>query len=169
MEVPMRFTTTTLALSLTAALAGCGDDTPVTAPDAAIVQPDRLVLPGNAYYPESLTAHADGTLYVGSLGTGQVVAYPDGEEAAQTIVTGHGLTNIAGVAIHDDTLWLCAVDFTFQRPTELRSFGRDGTPGITAALAANQFCNDISFDAAGNVYATDSFSGAILRLRPGAS
>ncbi|MBA3458297.1 MAG: hypothetical protein H0T42_34765 [Deltaproteobacteria bacterium] len=163
----MRFTTTTI-LSLTAALAGCGDDT-TQAPDAPIPQPEQLVLPGNAFYPESLTAHADGTLYVGSLGTGQVVAYANGDESPRTIIAGHGVTNVAGVAVHDDTLWLCSVDVTFQRPTELRSFSLDGVPGITATLAANQFCNDIELDTAGNVYATDSFSGAILRLRPGAT
>lgn len=165
----MRFTTMSLALSLTAALAGCTDDADAPAPDAPIPQPEQLVLPGTGFYPESLTAHADGTLYVGSLGTGQVVAYADGEESPRTIIAGHGVTNVAGVAVHDDTLWLCSVDITFMRPTALRSFSLEGVPGVTAPLAANQFCNDIAFDDAGNVYATDSFSGAILRLRPGAT
>lgn len=34
-------------------------------------------------------------------------------------------------------------------------------------LAANQFCNDLTFDGAGNLYATDSFSGAIVELAAG--
>lgn len=148
------------SLALVAALVGCTDDPK---------QPDQLELPGNAYYPESLSAGKDGTLYVGSLATGQVVSFKNGDLDPQVVISGNGVTAVAGVLAHDDLLWICSVDTTFQRPTEVRSFTLTGTPQNAYPLAANQFCNDMAFDAAGNLYATDSFAGTVLRLPAGGS
>jgi sugar lactone lactonase YvrE len=153
-------TKTNLLAALTLSLVACTDD-PAPGPDA-------LALPGAAYYPESLTADTHGTLYVGSLTSGQVVAFDDGKPEPRTIIaTGTDVTGEAGVLIHGDELWLCSIDTTFQRPTEVRSFGLDGTPHATYPLAANQFCNDLVFDG-DTLYATDSFSGNVLRLAGGA-
>jgi hypothetical protein len=142
-------------------LFGCSDD-PIT-------QPHELELPGAAYYPESLSAGTDGTLYVGSLTTGQVVGFSNGDLEPTVIVSGNGVTGVAGVVVHDRELWICSIDTMFQRPTEVRSFDLHGTPLQTFPLAANQFCNDMAFDAAGNLYATDSFAGSIMRLPAGGS
>jgi sugar lactone lactonase YvrE len=143
-------------------LAACGDDTPV--------QPDVIALPGDAYYPESLSASADGTLFVGSLATGQVTAFANGSADPRVVVgVGSGVTGVAGVVVHDEELFICSIDTTFQRATEVKSFGLDGTAHDTFSLGANRFCNDMAFDAAGTLYVTDSFSGTVLRLAPGAS
>jgi hypothetical protein len=75
---------------------------------------------------------------------------------------------VTGVVIDDDQLWLCSVDTTFQRPTEVRSFTLAGEPIDRFTLDASQFCNDLAFGTDGSVYATDSFSGSIQRLAPGA-
>ncbi len=139
------------------ALAACSDTTP---------EPDLLALPGQAYYPESLHAAADGTLFVGSLTTGAVVAFdPGATEPREVIAAGaHGVTGVTGVLVDGDELWLCSVDTTFQRPTEVRSFTLAGEPQETFPLPANQFCNDLAFDGAGTLFAADSFSGTIQRL-----
>ncbi|MDQ3341357.1 MAG: hypothetical protein M4D80_39890 [Myxococcota bacterium] len=127
-----------------------------------------IALPGDAYYPESLHADADDTLYVGSLVTGQVVAFADGKtEGTVVIGASSGVTGVAGVFIRGDELWLCSVDTTFQRPTEVRSFTLEGVARATHSLGPNRFCNDLAFDAAGALYVTDSFSGTVLRLAPG--
>jgi hypothetical protein len=149
---------TRLALSM---LAACAADPH---------EPDELTLPGSAYYPESLHASADGTLYVGSIATGEITAYDDGATTPRTVLAA-GATNVTGetgVFVHGDQLWICSIDTTFQRPTELASFDLHGTPLASYPLAANQFCNDIAFDTAGTAYATDSFGGTIQRLRNGA-
>jgi len=145
----------TIALSLS--LLACTDS-----------QPDLLALPGQAYYPESIHAKDD-TLYIGSLTTGQVVAFDDGATEPRTLLAAgaHGVTGVTGVHVKDDTLWLCSVDTTFQRATEVRSFSLTGEPRATYPLAQSYFCNDIVFDSAGNLYATDSFSGTIQRLAKG--
>jgi sugar lactone lactonase YvrE len=149
-------------LLLTVLGASCTDD--------VIDQPDRLVLPGDMFYPESLIADGDGALYVGSLVTGQVVAFADGE-TEPTVVVGasSGVVGVAGVTIRGDELWLCSIDATFQRPTEVRSFTLDGIAGATYPLPPNRFCNDLAFDAGGALYITDSFNGTVLRLAPSAT
>jgi hypothetical protein len=148
---------------LTALLAaGCTDE--------ARPEPATLALPGNAYYPESLSASADGTLFVGSLAGGQVVAFDDRATEPRPVVgAASGVTGVAGVLVHGDELFVCSIDTTFQKPTEVRSFALDGTPHHSYALGAGRFCNDMAFDAAGTLYVTDSFSGTVLRLPSGGS
>jgi hypothetical protein len=150
-----------LTLIATMSSAACGRDD-------VKVQPDELALPGAMYYPESLIADADGTLYVGSLVTGQVVAFADGDTEGTVVVGGSsGVVGVAGMTIHDGLLWLCSVDTTFQRPTEVRSFTLDGVARATHPLAQSRFSNDLAFDDAGTLYITDSFSGTVLRLVAG--
>jgi sugar lactone lactonase YvrE len=157
----MRDSSSSLSLVI-ALVAGCTDD--------VIDQPDELVLPGDMFYPESLIADDDGTLYVGSLVTGQVVAFADGEtEPTVVIGASSGVVGVTGVTIRGDELWLCSMDATFQRATEVRSFTLDGIAGGTYPLPPNRFCNDLAFDAAGALYVTDSFNGTVLRLAPGAA
>jgi sugar lactone lactonase YvrE len=152
-------TKTLATLLLSTSLLACTDDKP---------QPEALALPGSAYYPESLTADAHGTLYVGSLTTGQVVAFDDGKTAPRTILPAGTVTGETGVLIHGGDLWLCAIDTTFQRPTEIKQFGLDGTLKASYPLDPTQFCNDMTFSADGTLYATDSFSGNVLTLSGGA-
>jgi hypothetical protein len=150
-----------LALLLAStSLVACADEAP---------QPDLLALPGQAYFPENLNASADGTLYVGSLTTGQVVAFDDGATEPRTVIAAgaHGVTGVTGVLVDGDTIWLGSIDTTFQRPTEVRSFSLAGEPKATYPLAANYFVKDLAFDKHGDLYVTDSFSGSIQRLKAG--
>src|SRR3569832_943276 len=147
-----------LAISLAPSLVGCGDDTPD--------QPDQLVLPNDAY-PESLSSDAHGSLYVGSITAGSIAAYDDGAATPRMVLADASVTGVAGVLVHGDALWICSVVAQFRHPTEIKCFGLDGTARATYPLGAMQFCNDLTFDAAGNLYATDSFSGTVLRLPAG--
>src|SRR5205823_1294103 len=136
-----------LIAALALSLVGCTDD--------PAKQPDSLALPGDAYYPENLHAGADGTLYVGSLTTGEVTAFADGDTTPRVVIAAgqDGVTGESGVLVHGDTLWICSIDTTFRRPTELRSFDLHGTSLARYPLAPDQFCNDLAFDGAGNLFA----------------
>ncbi|HET9627760.1 MAG TPA: hypothetical protein VFP84_40660 [Kofleriaceae bacterium] len=164
-------------LSLTAALslAACGDDGGPAAhpgPDAGAPAPDAgaptaLTLPDN-FYPESLSAAANGTLYVGSIASGQVLAFDAGAAAPRVVLgASTGITAVTGVLVHGDELWVCSVDTQFKRANEVRSFALDGTPHATLALPAGALCNDLAFDAADNLYVTDSFNGRVFRRPAG--
>jgi streptogramin lyase len=121
-------------------------------------------LPG-AFYPESMSAQRDGTLYVGSLATGEVVKVsPAGDVAHFT----SGGAHTAGVLVDEPggALWLCSVDLA-GGPQSLRRYDlAHGALLASIPLARGVFCNDMVFGNAGNLYVTDS-SGSILRLAPG--
>ncbi|HVE86101.1 MAG TPA: hypothetical protein VND93_24760 [Myxococcales bacterium] len=130
---------------------------------------DVLQLPGPTYYPESLTASADGTLYVGSLPTGEVVRFRPGAIIPEAFLPAGTVKGVAGVLADDagGQLWLCAVDLGFSTPPEVRSFDLGtGEPRVRAALPASAFCNDLALDGQRNLYATDSF-GNVYRLPAG--
>jgi sugar lactone lactonase YvrE len=178
----MTFIKTALVISLFVA-AGCGDDTSGGGPadlavapaDLAAGAPSKLTLPGSSYYPESLHAAADGSLFVDSLATGTIVRFAPGATRPTTFVAGgdgDGGTpkGIAGVFADGatSTLWACAVDFA-EMPyyTEVRAFDlASGAAKATYQFPAPAFCNDFAVDGAGNLYVSDSY-GSVYELAHG--
>jgi DNA-binding beta-propeller fold protein YncE len=158
--------TRTMALLLSGALAtfACGET------EESPLLPEQVALPGDTYYPESLTAAADGTLYVGSLATGQVVMFKPGVTEPEPFLAGGDPKGVAGVLADSDssTLYLCAVDLTTMPPTtEVRAYDLE-TKKLRRKypFGAPAFCNDLALDTAGNLYVADSF-GKIHKLPRG--
>ena len=133
---------------------------------------DELDLPGATFYPESLGAAKDGTIFVGSLGGEGVVRFAPGSDSAKTFVAAGSVKSIAGV-LADDTnglLYACDNDLgVTPSNATLRAFDlATGAPKASYPFPAPGFCNDLSFDASGNLFVTDSF-GKVLELSKGAS
>ena len=133
-----------------------------------------LTVPGDSFFPESIAAAADGTLFVGSVVTGEIVRFRPGSTTAETFVPAG--VNAGTVGVFADTrrgvLWACAVDLTFQTPTALRAFDlRTGALRANYQLPDRGVCTDIAL-AHGDVYITDTtdptaatrLPGRILRL-----
>jgi sugar lactone lactonase YvrE len=130
---------------------------------------DRLDLPADAFYPESLTASEDGSLFVGSLGGQGIVKVSAGTGLVEAFVPAGAVKNVAGVLADDASglLYACETDLgTFD--TGVRSFD------LTTGEAADSYpmpeagvCNDLAFDSDGNLFVTDSF-GRIYELESGA-
>jgi len=132
-----------------------------------------FTLPGDRFYPESLTITSDGTLFVGSLGTGQVVKIAPGATTPTAFVASGGeVKNVSGVYADDatSTLFLCAVDIAnLGTPPSLRAYDlKSGAAKGNYVFPSPAFCNDMTVDAKGNLYVADSF-GKIYRLAKGAS
>ncbi len=131
---------------------------------------DRLDLPGDAFYPESLAAAADGSLFVGSLGGQGIVKIPAGTGVAESFVASSSVKNIAGLLADEATglLYACEIDFG-SFATGVRSFelatgeAIDDYPMTEAGV-----CNDLTLDGDGNLFVTDSF-GKIYELSKGAA
>ena len=70
------------------------DLTQLASPDMTVTQ---VALPGDTFYPESLNAAADGTLFVGSLGTGAVVKVAPGSSSAVQFLTVGAPRGVTGV------------------------------------------------------------------------
>jgi hypothetical protein len=139
-----------------------------------------LTVPGDNFFPESIAATPAGTLFVGSLVTGEILRFRPGSTTAQTFVPAGVNAGTTGVLVDmvRGVLWACAVDLTFQTPTALRAFDlRTGRLRAHYALPDRGVCADIAV-AHGDVYLTDTtdptaatrLPGRILRLttpRPG--
>ena len=152
------------------ALAACSSAKPVS--DAGS-PPAHLALPGDTYYPESVTGTADGALYVGSFGTGAVGRFaPDATSATTFIAPSADVPRALGVLADEagHALWLCADDTSTTNPIPPSVRRYDLTTGAFVAgyhFPAPAFCNDLALDGHHNLYISDSL-GSIYRLADGA-
>jgi hypothetical protein len=135
-------------------------------------KPSSLTVPGDNFFPESIAATPAGTLFVGSVVTGEILRFRPGSTTAQTFVPAGVNAGTAGVFVDlvRGVLWACAVDLTFQTPTALRAFDlRTGRLRATYQVPDRGVCADIAL-AHGDVYITDTTDptagtpGRILRL-----
>jgi streptogramin lyase len=128
--------------------------------------------------PENLTSSQDGTVFFGSTAKGTIYRAHPGAAQADAWIQGEaaGLTNVLGVLADDksNTLWVCA-NAPFGRGTPpaglpaLRSFNlKTGEAKGTYPAPNGGVCNDVAVAADGTAYASDTFGGRVLRLKPGA-
>jgi hypothetical protein len=133
-----------------------------------------LTVPGDNFFPESIAATPAGTLFVGSIVTGEILRFQPGSTNAETFVPAGVNAGTAGVFVDmpRGVLWACAVDLHFQTPTALRAFDlRTGALRANYEVPDRGVCADIAF-AHGDVYITDTtdptaatrLPGRILRL-----
>jgi sugar lactone lactonase YvrE len=132
----------------------------------------------------------NGNFYIGSMDLGVIYkGTADNPTATPFIPAGsNGLVSVLGLYADDpaNTLWVCSSDAgngqrTGTAAVALKAFNlTTGAPMASYAWPAptttaipgatvNGFCNDVTVDADGNVYATDSWYPRILRLRKGAT
>jgi hypothetical protein len=133
-----------------------------------------LTVPGDNFFPESIAATPAGTLFVGSVVTGEILRFPPGSTIAETFVPAGVNAGTVGVLVDipRGVLWACAVDLTFQTPTALRAFDlRTGALRANYEVPDRGVCADIAL-AHHDVYITDTtdptaatrLPGRILRL-----
>ena len=130
-------------------------------------------------YPESMSSSPDGTVYIGSMKGIVFRAKPGSDKATAWIkpTAANGILTLLGVLVDapTHTLWLCS------SPGALRSPPVTGTASLMAFdlktgrqrgnypfPAPASVCNDISVAPNGDVYASDTPNGRILRLAKGA-
>ena len=150
---------------------------------AATQQVESIPVPGTKAFPESVTATSDGALFVGRLGEGGIVRVkPRTAESTVFVQPGAaGSRSILGVFADEasNTLWACSNDLTAlggpgtgsDTGSALKGFDlKTGVGKRSVSLpGSHAFCNDITVDAEGSVYITDSAHPTILRLSPGAT
>lgn len=127
---------------------------------------DRIELPGDSFYPEGVASYGD-TLFVGSIATGEVVRASTCDGAVEPFVAAGVLPGAVGLRVDElrGLLWVCASDSTQQTFASLEAFDLEtGASVASHGWESPGMCNDIALDAAGNVYATDSFGHRILRV-----
>jgi sugar lactone lactonase YvrE len=141
------------------------------------------------FFPEGVTVDADGNFYIGSMNLGLIHRAAPGAAASSAFIepdAENGLVSVIGL-LADDTngvLYVCSSDagnseqagdaqaaikaFELADGTFIASYEwpeYSGTPWTSEVPnGVNGFCNDMTLDAAGNLYATDSWYPRILRL-----
>jgi hypothetical protein len=146
-------------------------------------------LPGESFFPEGIALAENGDVFVGSLTTGDIVVFdtgsadpdhaqflalPDGQElkggAVGMLLIEEGATRTLYVcdSIPDPTMaqesQVVAIDVSdVGDPTVVATY-----PLSKAAAADPVLCNDLAVDSDGNLFATDSLGGQILRVPAGA-
>ena len=150
---------------------------------AAIQKVESVPLPGTKAFPESITSTSDGALFVGRMGDGGIVRIKP-RTAESTVFVQPGASSsrsITGVFADEgsNTLWACSNDLSALGGSASGSDTRSALKGFdlktgvgkrsVSLPGSNAFCNDITADAQGSVYITDSAHPTILKLSPGAT
>jgi sugar lactone lactonase YvrE len=135
---------------------------------AAARPPATLVVPGDAYYPESITAAANGDLYVASITTGEIVRFVAGVWTAETFVPVGVNLGTAGVLFDDarKVLWACDIDLSFQQPTKLKAFNSKGDVVASYTVPDRGVCADIVLVGSA-VFITDTVDPTVQPALPG--
>lgn len=127
-----------------------------------------IALPGPSFYPESITALSDGTLFIGSLALGQIWKNVPNSTVPTKFVD--NLKQVNGVLADqaNDRLYACVTDTSATtNNVKVLSFGlADAQQKDSFALPDGTKCNDMVFDATGNLYVADS-SGKIFKANKG--
>jgi len=145
--------------------------------------PAEIVIPGERLATESLTSTRDGTVYVGSVGTGQIFRARPGAAMAEPFIPPktNGIGGVFGVFADEkaNVLWACSGTPAFgppqagappPPPSALYAFDlASGVPkGKWTLPTAGAFCNDIAVGSDGTAYASDTQNMQVARLKPGA-
>ncbi len=150
--------------------------------EAATQKVESIPVPGTKAFPESITSTSDGALFVGRVGEGGIVRIkPRTAENTVFVQPGaSGSRSILGVFADEasSTLWACSNDLSAlggpatgsDTASALKGFDlMTGVGKRSVSLpGSHAFCNDITADAKGSLYITDSAHPTILRLSPGA-
>jgi sugar lactone lactonase YvrE len=131
-------------------------------------------------FPESLSSTKNGDLYFGSLGLDAVyrAASKDSQATVWIKPKTSGLTTVLGVLADEKAgvLWVCASasggrnGAPFVGETALKAFNlKDASLKASYPFPGNGLCNDIAVAKDGTVYAADTTSARVLRLKKGAT
>lgn len=161
------------SIVVAASLSACSSDD--EAPQTETQAPS-LELPG-VFYPQSITSAADGTLFVGSIGTGEIVKYAAGSTQPKVIVAkADPQVLVPGLVVDDasSTLWVTTVKFDpgFANPRgELRSYDFDGRLRSTYLVPdqGSSIGEEPTIGPDHGVYVTDAFRGKVYVLKSGDS
>ena len=154
----------------------------ICAQGSAAFAQKAIDLPGERFFPESITSDGKGIAYVPSAQGGVYkVILATGKVTPWIAPGAYGSASVFSVLVDParKLLWTCNNDLTAvgipiagaDKGSTIKAFDlATGKGKISLQLpGANAFCNDMTFAKDGTVYAADSNRSHILRWKPGAA
>jgi sugar lactone lactonase YvrE len=130
-------------------------------------------LPPGATNPEGITVDDRGNVYVTtfavggtSSGTGQMFVFDSRGRLIRQVNIENSSTLLLDLAFHPTTKKLLVIDFGGKQVLEVNPVNGNSDVFTTIPGGASAGPNVLTFDAAGNVYISDSFQGVIWRTGP---
>ncbi|WP_181198207.1 SMP-30/gluconolactonase/LRE family protein [Enhygromyxa salina] len=120
-------------------------------------------------YPEGVAVSPDGDIYVTLAGTGELRRIDGKTHVGQSFAQldpGGGF--LLGMAFDDDELYVALGSFD-DETSGIWHVDDEGDATRVVAFTADQFPNDLAFDDEGNMYVTESISGAVYKVEEGSN
>lgn len=128
------------------------------------------VLPNGATGPEGLTVAPNGDVYVATFGfnaggavtgLGQLYVFSPEGELLRNVPVQNSSPHLLGIAFHPQSGALLVIDFGGGQVLQVDPM--TGASSVFMTVTGNSGLNAMTFDAAGNVYVSDSFQGIIWK------
>jgi sugar lactone lactonase YvrE len=122
------------------------------------------VLPDGATLPEGLVVAPNGDVYVATFdGSKKIVVYNSAGTLLRTLTVGTSSGFLLGLGFHPHTGAFLVIDFGAGKVLKVDPNTGGASDFITLASPSGSGLNALTFDAAGNVYVSDSFNGAVWK------
>ena len=114
--------------------------------------------------PEGVAVSPDGDVYVTLAGTGELRVIDRITKTGETLATFDvGFGFLLGMALDGDDLYVVLASFV-SSTSGVWKVEADGSTARVVAFSGAQFPNDLTFDDDGNMFITESISGAVYRV-----
>ena len=147
-----------------------GNSMSLIGPDGTVISPSGGYTQGGSQglsKPQGTAVGVDGTVWIANFGNNSVTRYANGDPDQALSVTS-GITKPFSVVVDDDNKTWVGNGAESPNGASIAKLNPDGTPVAGSPFTASGLRSPqgIAVDSAGNVWAANQFSNAVVQLKP---